>query len=68
VNKWTRRIDAATEKQNRKLAEWQRQVNEEKARGINRLDNIQKAVILFIVAVMLALVSFVLLAGWMTIT
>jgi len=67
MNKWIRRIDAANEKQNRKLAEWQRQKNDEKSRGINRLDRIEKGVILFIIAVLLLTVSVVLLAAWMAI-
>ena len=53
TNKWQSRIDAETEKQEARLAEWQRQVNEEKARGIYRLERIQVAVILFMVATIL---------------
>jgi len=56
MNKWQKRIDAATEKQDARLAEWQRQVNDEKSRGINRLERIQTGVILFMVVVALAAV------------
>ena len=64
-NKWTARIDAATEKQEARLAEWQRQVNEEKARDIYRLERIQTAVILFMVATVL---TALLLVFWVVVS